>query len=79
MPTATCDFSPSAARMRRLKSKYFLALSRFSIPKSKKERIRTAELRASVVVTEPKLIELSKGSFAKLPVEQGWAYCNDHQ
>ncbi len=28
--------------MRRLKSKYFLALSCFSIPKSKKERIRAA-------------------------------------
>ena len=35
--------SCSAARMRRLKSKYFLALSCFSIPKSKKERIQAAE------------------------------------
>ncbi len=33
----------SAARMRRLKSKYFLALSCFSIPKSKQVRIRAAE------------------------------------
>ena len=36
----------SAARMRRLKSKYFLALSCFSIPKSKQVRIRAAELAA---------------------------------
>ncbi len=38
----------SAARMRRLKSKYFLALSCFSIPTSKKERIRAAETKVDL-------------------------------
>ncbi len=56
-------FLTSAARMtrmRRLKSKYFLALSCFTIPKSKKDRIRAAEystfLQLLKVPTRDKLV-----------------------